>query len=42
MKLLKGSKTEANLIAAYAGESQARNNYTFFAANLAVILYRSG
>ena len=32
MKLLKGSKTEANLIAAYAGESQARNNYTFFAA----------
>ena len=32
MKLLKGSKTEANIIAAYAGESQARNNYTFFAA----------
>ena len=32
MKLLKGSKTEANLIAAYAGESQARNNFTFFAA----------
>lgn len=28
---LKGSKTEANLIAAFAGESQARNKYTFFA-----------
>jgi rubrerythrin len=29
---LKGSKTEQNLKAAFAGESQARNNYTFFAA----------
>lgn len=29
---LKGTKTEANLMAAFAGESQARNNYTFFAA----------
>jgi len=28
---LKGSKTEANLWAAFAGESQARNRYTFFA-----------
>lgn len=28
---LKGSKTEANLVAAFAGESQARNKYTFFA-----------
>lgn len=28
---LKGSKTEANLMAAFAGESQARNKYTFFA-----------
>ncbi len=27
----KGSKTEANLITAFAGESQARNKYTFFA-----------
>lgn len=27
---LKGSKTEANLLAAFAGESQARNKYTFF------------
>lgn len=31
MKELKGSKTEANLMAAFAGESQARNKYTFFA-----------
>lgn len=29
---LKGSKTEANLITAFAGESQARNKYTFFAS----------
>lgn len=29
---LKGSKTEANLKAAFAGESQARNKYTFFAS----------
>ena len=28
---LKGSKTEANLLAAFAGESQARNKYTYFA-----------
>jgi len=28
---LKGSKTEANLKAAFAGESQARNKYTFYA-----------
>ncbi len=28
---LKGSRTEANLMAAFAGESQARNKYTFFA-----------
>lgn len=27
---LKGSKTEQNLITAFAGESQARNKYTFF------------
>ncbi|HIY09506.1 MAG TPA: rubrerythrin family protein [Firmicutes bacterium] len=27
---LKGSKTEANLWAAFAGESQARNKYTYF------------
>ncbi len=29
---LKGSKTEQNLWAAFAGESQARNKYTFFAS----------
>ena len=28
----KGSKTEANLMAAFAGESQARNKYTYFAS----------
>jgi rubrerythrin len=29
---LKGTKTEKNLLAAFAGESQARNRYTFFAS----------
>ena len=29
---LKGSKTEQNLAAAFAGESQARNKYTYFAS----------
>ena len=29
---LKGSKTEKNLLAAFAGESQARNRYTYFAS----------
>ncbi len=29
---LRGSKTEANLQAAFAGESQARNKYTYFAS----------
>lgn len=32
MKELKGTKTEKNLQAAFAGESQARNKYTFFAS----------
>lgn len=32
MKDLKGSKTEANLMAAFAGESQARNKYTYYAS----------
>ena len=27
-----GTKTEANLLAAFAGESQARNKYTYFAS----------
>ena len=31
MKSLKGTKTEKNLLAAFAGESQARNRYTYFA-----------
>ena len=31
MKDLKGTKTEANLMAAFAGESQARNKYTYYA-----------
>lgn len=29
---LKGSRTEANLLAAFAGESQARNKYTYYAS----------
>jgi len=29
---LKGSKTEKNLLAAFAGESQARNKYSYFAS----------
>ena len=29
---LKGSKTEANLMAAFAGESQARNKYDYYAS----------
>ena len=32
MAELKGSKTEANLRAAFAGESQARNKYTYYAS----------
>ena len=31
-KQLKGTKTEANLLAAFAGESQARNKYTYYAS----------
>jgi len=31
MSSLKGSRTEKNLLAAFAGESQARNRYTYFA-----------
>jgi len=31
-KDLKGTKTEKNLLAAFAGESQARNRYTYFAS----------
>ena len=32
MKDLKGTKTEANLQTAFAGESQARNKYTYYAS----------
>ncbi len=32
MKNIKGTKTEKNLLTAFAGESQARNRYTYFAS----------
>jgi rubrerythrin len=32
MASIKGSKTEVNLLTAFAGESQARNRYTYFAS----------
>lgn len=32
MKSLKGTRTEKNLLTAFAGESQARNRYSFFAS----------
>lgn len=32
MKALKGTQTEKNLITAFAGESQARNRYTYFSS----------
>ena len=32
MENLKGTRTEANLLAAFAGESQARNKYTYYAS----------
>ncbi|MBQ4538659.1 MAG: rubrerythrin family protein [Oscillospiraceae bacterium] len=32
MSNLKGTKTEANLLTAFAGESQARNKYTYYAS----------
>ncbi len=32
MKPLQGTKTEANLMTAFAGESQARNKYTYYAS----------
>jgi rubrerythrin len=32
MKSVRGSQTEKNLMAAFAGESQARNRYTYFAS----------
>ena len=32
MKSIKGTKTEQNLLKAFAGESQSRTRYTFFAS----------
>ena len=32
MKSIKGTRTEKNLLTAFAGESQARNRYTYFAS----------
>ncbi len=32
MAVLKGSQTEKNILTAFAGESQARNRYTYFAS----------
>jgi rubrerythrin len=32
MQSIKGTKTEKNLLTAFAGESQARNRYTYFAS----------
>jgi hypothetical protein len=32
MASLKGTKTEKNLLTAFAGESQARNRYSYFAS----------
>ncbi len=32
MKELKGTRTEVNLLAAFAGESQAKNKYTYYAS----------
>ena len=32
MKSLKGTQTEKNILTAFAGESQARNRYTFFSS----------
>lgn len=32
MASIKGTRTEKNILAAFAGESQARNRYTFFAS----------
>ena len=31
-KSIKGTRTEQNLLKAFAGESQARNRYTYFAS----------
>ena len=38
MKELKGSKTEQNLLAAFAGESQAHAKYQYYASKFAELL----
>jgi len=40
MKDLKGTKTEKNLMDAFAGESQARNKYTYYSSSAAAEGYR--
>ena len=42
MMELKGSKTEKNLMEAFAGESQARNKYTYFASKIWFKLLNDG
>ena len=39
MKELKGTKTEQNLMEAFAGESQARNKYNFIVDTLSLMIY---
>ncbi len=40
MKSIKGTETEKNLLAAFTGESQARNRYTYFASQAVKDGYR--
>ena len=42
MKSLKGTKTEKNLEEAFAGESMARNKYTYFASKARKDGYQQG
>ena len=38
---LKGTKTEKNLMEAFAGESQARNKYTYYASQAKTAMFKS-
>ena len=38
MNKYSGTQTEKNLEAAFAGESQARNKYTYFACKVSVLI----
>ena len=40
-KSIKGTQTEKNLLTSFAGESQARNRYTFFASAAKRVLSKS-